>query len=145
MRSARSASGANSGNSASSSVLDASALLALLYQEPGSDRVADAVDQGAAISAVNLAEVVARLSDSGVQEAIIGSMLAPLEIEVFDFDIPAAYRTGVLRPVTRTAGLSLGDRACLALARHLGVPALTTDGSWAGVEDAVGVTVHVIR
>ena len=136
---------ANGANGASSSVLDASALLALLYREPGGDRVADALDQGAAISAVNLAEVVARLSDAGVQEAAIGSLLGPLRLAVFDFDIPAAFRTGLLRPLTRSAGLSLGDRACLALARHLGVPALTTDRSWERLQDAVGVRVQVLR
>ena len=136
---------ANGASGTSSSVLDASALIALLYGEPGGDRVADALDRGAAISTVNLAEVVGRLSDAGVQEAVIASLLAPLRLAVFDFDIPAAFHTGLLRPLTRAAGLSLGDRACLALAHHLGVPALTTDRNWEAVQNAVGVRVELLR
>ncbi len=127
----------------SSSVLDASALLALLQQEPGSQQVATAVTQGAAMSAVNLSEVVAKLSEAGLAASAIHAALDPLGLNIVDFDASLAYAAGLLRPVTRAAGLSLGDRACLALAEHLKVPALTTDRSWQTLP--VAVTLHKIR
>jgi PIN domain nuclease of toxin-antitoxin system len=64
---------------------------------------------------------------------------------VREHDLTAALAAGHLRPATRGAGLSLGDRSCLALARTLGLPALTADRSWLGVADAVGVRVEMIR
>jgi ribonuclease VapC len=127
----------------SSFVLDASALVALLNGEPGASRVAFAVAQGAAIGAINLAEVVTRFSHAGQSEPAIRAHIEPLDLEIVDFDEDLAYRTGMLRPVTRAAGLSLGDRACLALAGRLGLPALTTDRPWASL--AVGVTIELIR
>ncbi len=67
----------------------------------------------------------------------------PLELDVVDFDIKHAYRAGMLRPLTRHAGLSLGDRTCLALALQLNLPALTTDRAWEDI--LLNVTVQVIR
>jgi PIN domain nuclease of toxin-antitoxin system len=122
-------------------VLDASALLALLQDEPGSERVL-ATLPGALISAVNLSEVVAKLAEVGMPAATIQRSLR-LSIEVVPFDDELAVRTGLLRPVTRSAGLSLGDRACLALAASRSLPALTTDRAWNSV--ATGVDVVVIR
>ena len=127
----------------SSAVLDASALLALLGQEPGSMQVAAAISNGAAISAVNLAEVVAKLQERGASEAIIRATLLPLTFTIVTFDTDLAYATGLLRTSTRPAGLSFGDRACLALAQRLGVPALTTDRAWATL--SLPVAVIVIR
>ena len=127
----------------SSAVLDASAVLALVKAEPGWEEIADAVTAGAAISAVNLSEVVAKLAESGQTEAAIRAALGRLGLEVSDFDEEQAYRAGQLRPLTRAAGLSLGDRACLALAARLDLPALTTDRTWQGLP--VGVSVRVIR
>src|SRR6202007_388558 len=100
-------------------VLDASALLALLKAEKGSDRVIKAITEGAAISAVNLSEVIAKLNEGGMPEEAIHEALDVLELDVVDFDIKHAYRAGMLRPLTRHAGLSLGDRTCLALALQL--------------------------
>ncbi len=122
-------------------VLDASALLALLQDEPGSERVL-ATLPGALISAVNLSEVVAKLTETGMPAADIQRSLR-LSIEVVPFDDELAVRAGLLRPVTRSAGLSLGDRACLALAASRSLPALTTDRAWKSV--ATGVEVVVIR
>jgi ribonuclease VapC len=127
----------------SSSVLDASALLALLRGEPGSEQVRNAIAQGAAISAVNLSEVVAKLSDSGVPDAEIHQAIDPLRLETIPFDEELAYRAGLLRPLTRQLGLSLGDRACLALAERLGWPALTADQNWQRLQ--LGITVQLIR
>ena len=127
----------------SSWVLDTSALMALINQEPGAQQVAQSVRDGAAISAVNLCEVVAKLAEAGSVEADIRAVLATIPLEAVDFDAELAYRAGLLRPLTRHAGLSLGDRACLALAARLGLPALTGDRAWAGLQ--LGITVQVIR
>jgi ribonuclease VapC len=124
-------------------VLDASALLALLNGESGSEQVAGMIVEGAAISAVNLAEVVTKLSEIGMPEALIHEVLDSLGLEIIDFDFEQAYQVGLLRPLTRHAGLSLGDRACLALAKQLGLPALTTDRIWEHL--AIGVIVQIIR
>ncbi|KFD40741.1 twitching motility protein PilT [Peptococcaceae bacterium SCADC1_2_3] len=124
-------------------VLDASALLALLNDEPGGDLVAEAIKQMAVISAVNLSEVVAKLHDAGIPTHEIHEILEPLGIEIIDFNLELAYRTGMLRLATKKAGLSLGDRACLALAEQLGMPLLTADRSWK--ELRLSVDIHLIR
>jgi ribonuclease VapC len=125
------------------SVLDASALIALLHAEPGSEKVATAVAEGAAISTVNLAEVAGKLNDLGTPEAAIQDAINLLQLTVYDFTIELAYTAGRFRPLTKQAGLSLGDRACLALAHHLNLPALTTDRVWEGLP--VDVVVQVLR
>jgi ribonuclease VapC len=113
-------------------ILDASALLALLNGEPGAEQVASVLAK-ARISAVNLSEVVAKLSDYGMPEAEIREALGGLGLEVAPFGEAQAYAAGLLRGVTRARGLSLGDRAFLALAQDQGLPALTTDSGWAGL------------
>lgn len=123
-------------------VLDASALLALPQGEPGSEAVAKAVPD-VVISAVILSEVVAKLAEAGMPEAPLQAALSSIEMEIHSFDEAAAYRAGLLRTATRHLGLSLGDRACLALAQQLGLPVLTTDRVWERVE--VGVEVTVVR
>lgn len=126
-----------------SSVLDASALLAALKGEPGSDVVAAAIASGADICGVNLGEVVSKLCDGGMDGEAIRSTIALLGLNVIDFDESLAYAAGLLRPRTRQAGLSLGDRACLALAQRLGTEALTTDKRWASLN--LGIGVRIIR
>lgn len=123
-------------------VLDASALLAVLRTEPGWERV-EARLEGARIGAVNLSEVVAKLIDDGVPEAEIRLAIGRLELDVHAFDVQHAYLAGVLRGGTRGLGLSLGDRACLALAQSLGAPALTADRSWSRLD--LGIAIEVIR
>lgn len=122
----------------SEAVLDASALLALVRDEPGADDVTTLLDS-AVVSAVNLSEVVAKLADSGMPEAAIYATLEEVELSVVSFDRSHAYAAGYLRPMTRQAGLSFGDRACLALARQLGVPAITTDRRWLELDLDVAV------
>lgn len=129
-------------------VLDASALLAYLREEPGADVVAAAIADGAAISTVNLAEVFSRSADRGIDPAKLAAKLTEgglLDgaITVEPFTIADAIDTACLRPATRDAGLSLGDRACLALARRLDAPALTADAAWD--RTAHGVELHQIR
>ncbi|HKJ36010.1 MAG TPA: type II toxin-antitoxin system VapC family toxin [Solirubrobacterales bacterium] len=123
-------------------VLDASAMLALLQGEPGSERVADALAEGCAISVVNVAEVLSKLAEGGADPAEAGDRIEDLAdvLVVHPLDQRDVVEVARLRPTTRAAGLSLGDRACLALARRLGLPALTTDRAWAALElDAVRV------
>lgn len=122
--------------------IDASALLALLQNEPGADAV-DRALLGGVISAVNYSEVVAKLADRGVPGAQITSALADLGLEVIEFDLAMAVAAGLLRRETASVGLSLGDRACIASARHRSLPVLTADRLWATLD--LGVEVHVIR
>ena len=126
-----------------SSVLDASALLVLLKGEPGSDKVIDALKEGAAISAIYFSEVIARLNESIMTEEAIHEALDSLELDIVGFDTQNAYKAGMLRLVTKRAGLSLGDRACLALAQQLNLPAITADRVWEGL--VPDVVVQVIR
>jgi len=127
----------------SSTVLDASALLALLNQEEGSDLVAELVADGAAIGAVNLAEVATKLSQVGIPEEQIREIIDTLGLEIIPFDAEQVYRAALLVGPTRSVGLSLGDRACLALAAQVGVPAVTADRVWRQLE--LGVKVRVVR
>ena len=123
-------------------VLDASAILAMTSGEPGAERVKSVLAQSVATT-VNFAEVVGYLMRRGVSETATREMLIPLPICWAEFDEDLAYRAGILAPETRAAGLSLGDRACLALAQRLGAPALTADRAWRTVD--VGVAVEIIR
>jgi PIN domain nuclease of toxin-antitoxin system len=110
-------------------VLDASALLALINAEPGAQRV-EAVLPDAVMSAVNLSEVVAKLGDIGITEREAWEEAADLVPRIVAFDTDLARRAARLRPKTRALGLSLGDRACLALAELLTTPVLTADRTW---------------
>ena len=123
-------------------VLDASALLVLLNAEPGAEVVSQALPQGV-MSAVNLSEVVAKLAEAGMSEAAARQAIGGLAVEVVPFDNEQSYVAGMLRPLTMHLGLSLGDRACLALARLLGLPALTTDRPWAQLN--LGIEVEIVR
>ena len=126
----------------SSVVLDASALLALIFAERGGDIVAAALSS-AVMTSVNYSEVATRLYDQGMTQGEIQARLETFELEVVAFDREIALAAAALRPLTRHVGLSLGDRACLALAGHLGLPAMTADRPWAQLD--VGVPVQVIR
>ena len=127
----------------SSCVLDASALIALFHQEPGSDKVAQAIEEGAILSTVNLSEVASKLSELGIPDALIQTSINVLELTIFDFNAELAYKAGLLRLPTKGAGPSLGDRACLALAQHLHLPALTIDLAWKDL--LPDVTVQLVR
>ena len=126
----------------SSVVLDASALLALLNTELGQEEVERSIP-GAAISAVNLSEVVAKLTEAGMSEEAVRSALEDIEIDVHPFDRESAYRTGVLRTATKKLGLSLGDRACIALGGQLQRPVLTADRNWRDLK--LGLEIRLIR
>jgi len=125
-------------------VIDASAILALLLGEPGAQKVA-AVLADSVVTTINLSEVVGYYARNGASGAGIRTMLDALPCERVPFDEDLAYATGLLLPLTRSVGLSLGDRACLALAKQLDVPAITADQPWRDIAGAVGVTIDLIR
>lgn len=109
--------------------LDASALLCLFNQETGQERVRAAMAE-AVVSAVNYSEVVAKLVERGGAATAIRRAMDQLHLVVIDFDREQAIQAGALREATRGAGLSFGDRACLALAMSRGLTALTADRPW---------------
>jgi len=123
-------------------VLDASALLPFVNGEPGADKVAAVLGE-AMISAVNLAEVAAKLTLRGAAADRALGELTEAELEVVDFDRALALSTGALVAVTRDRGLSLGDRACLALARRENAAALTADSAWTKLN--IGIEIRFIR
>lgn len=125
-------------------VLDASAVLTLLYREPGHQVVAELVG-GSVISSVNWSEVTQKLAQRGVADpgGVAAGLLA-LGAEVVSFHRADAETAAALWPAGRALGLSLGDRACLAVARAVpGGVAVTADAAWADVD--AGVEVRVIR
>jgi len=123
-------------------VLDASAVLAVIHGEPGAETVSEAL-QDALILAVNYAEVISKLVERGATYEQADAAVQNLAIPVVDFDLALARRTGALRSATRSRGLSLADRACLALGEREQVPVLTGDRRWAGV--LPDVRVRLIR
>lgn len=123
-------------------VLDSSAILALLNGEAGADAVRKRLS-GAALSAVNLSEVVSTLADRGMPVELARSALLGLGIQVHPFDAEMAVAAGSLRTVTRALGLSLGDRACLALAQVMNRPVLTADRAWKRL--SLGIRIEVLR
>lgn len=125
-------------------VLDASAIIAMLKGEAGATRVAGAIAD-ARISSVNYAEVVSHFVHAGMPEREVDAMLDPLPMTVVAADQALARIAGRLRATTASAGLSLGDRFCLALAQRDGVPAWTSDRTWTTIAAAVAVEVVTIR
>lgn len=123
-------------------VLDASAVIAFLKREPGAARVAEAM-VGGAISSVNHAEVGTKAVNDGMDDRAVEVLLRGLPLVVHPFDAAQAADAALLRRATARSGLSLGDRACLALARALGASVLTADRPWADLD--VGVRIELIR
>lgn len=124
-------------------VLDASAILAVLFREPGSENLTDEVLGGALASTVNLAEVQASMVRRGIDPAEAWKRAVLPVSEIVPFMEDQARLAGTLVAQTRALGLSLGDRACLALALGLNVPVYTADKSWKKLN--LGIPVHVIR
>jgi PIN domain nuclease of toxin-antitoxin system len=125
-------------------LLDASAILALLFEEPGAEVVRAHLRTGI-VGAANLAKVLAKLSDHGLPVQEAARAVAILGLDVAPMTDKQARSSAAMRASTRAAGLSLGDRACLALARELDARALTADCDRANIAEAVGVAVQVIR
>jgi PIN domain nuclease of toxin-antitoxin system len=123
-------------------VLDASAVLAVYFDEPGADQV-QAILPGARLSSVNYTEVIGKLLDRG--DALNGALrkLAAMGFHIVAHDAPLARLAGELRPLTRQLGLSLADRACLALAERERLPVLTADRKWSMLD--IGIDIRLIR
>ena len=129
-------------------ILDASALLAYLHDEPGADEVENALNQGSYISIINWAEVLSKIADLGEdpqeivqhfeEEGLLGSSL-----DILEFTKEDALTVARLRPVTRSFGLSFGDRACIALGQRLNLPILTSDRSWTNLN--LNIQINLIR
>ena len=126
----------------SSVVLDSSALLAFIHGEPGGEVVAGVVGE-ALISSVNLAEVVTKLVERTGSLDLARAALGMANVDVIDFDGLQAEQAGALVTLTRSRGLSLGDRACLTLAAREAAPVLTADRIWATLK--LDVEVRLIR
>ena len=129
--------------SAEPPVLDASAALAYLRREEGFAVVREALSEGVVISTVNLAEVHSTVTDRVIDAAAALARMTAMGMQVVPFEEQDARLVGELRPQTRALGLSLADRACLALGLRLGRPVLATDRTLAGAD--VGVDVVLIR
>ena len=127
------------------SVLDASALMAHLHSEPGAQVVGEALTRRSAINVVNWAEVLPKLAERGEDPDVAaaemrGAALIGELVTIEPLSEADCVEVARLRPLTKPQGLSLADRACLALATRLGVPALTTDHSWAEADVEAKVT-----
>lgn len=123
-------------------VLDSSAVLAVINGEAGAESVEDVL-AGGSIGAANFSEVLSKLVDRGHDDGAAAAVLDALPLTVLPMDAAQARRAGLLRRRTRALGLSLGDRACLALAVETGLPVVTADRAWAQLD--LGVEVTVIR
>lgn len=123
-------------------VVDASAVLAVLQDEVGAARAASHLATGL-LSTVNVIEIVSRLIDAGAPPGVARRVVGGLQLGIVPLDAAMALEAGVLRATTRARGLSLGDRACIATARVLGLPVLTADRAWAELD--LGVEVVLIR
>jgi PIN domain nuclease of toxin-antitoxin system len=123
-------------------VFDSSAILAFLFEEPGGDRVAERL-RGGFLSSVNHCEVIERMLDRGQSIAGARANLARLQLEIVPFDAAQAERAAELRASTMPFGLSLGDRACIALAERLAATVMTADRQWG--KAALPVEIEVIR
>ncbi len=123
-------------------VLDASAVLALLKREPGAERVRAVLDR-AILGAVNVAEVHSKLVDLGLTRDAAEARIRFLGCTIFAFNENQAIEAGSLVAQTRSFGLSLGDRACLALAIERKATVYTTDRIWKSLN--LGIEIEVIR
>jgi ribonuclease VapC len=126
-------------------VIDTSAIMAYLNAEKGADTSEGWLDQGAAISALCIQETMANLVRKDVDRESALEMIEALGLATHPLDFALAVEGGVLIAVTQSKGLSDGDRACLSLARKLGLPAVTADRVWAEIADEVGVEVVLVR
>jgi PIN domain nuclease of toxin-antitoxin system len=123
-------------------VLDSSALIALVRRERGWEKVDVALDRSV-ICAVNLAESLAKLVHEGGEPRLTERLLQDLKLEVLPFDEELAWASRDLCPLAWTHGISFADRACMALARHLRLQALTGDAKWKELD--VGIQVKLFR
>jgi ribonuclease VapC len=127
-------------------VLDASAILACLNDEPGGHEIATLTREAhCLVSTVNWSEVLTRLLDWGLTNDEAYEAATSIDIQIISFDVPLARRCAEYRAATRIKGLSLGDRACLALAERAGVPVYTADRPWLDLAVPLNLDIRCIR
>jgi PIN domain nuclease of toxin-antitoxin system len=127
-------------------VLDASAVIAFLQDEPGANVVALALQaDDCVVTAANHAEIIAKAIDRGADFESITSILADLDYRVVDITAADGVSAGRMRPLTRSIGLSLGDRLCIATAKRLGAKILTADRPWLTVTASLELDIRCIR
>lgn len=126
----------------SGAVIDSSAVLAVINAELGAEKAVGWLD-GALLSAVNHAEVMTKLVELGLDRNLARSTVSKIGIRIVDYDADLADRTGELRIKTRHLGLSLGDRACLALAEREKAIVVTADRKWGQLK--LGLEIQLIR
>jgi PIN domain nuclease of toxin-antitoxin system len=134
----------NPGDKGQNSLLDTSALIALLKKEPGHEVIADII-AGSSISSVNLSEFIAVLTRSGVSESDIDEIITDLMPQIIPFCENISIKTGKLSKLTQEYGLSLGDRACIATGDYYKMVIYTTDKIWAKLNNVVSTEIIVIR
>jgi ribonuclease VapC len=125
-------------------VLDTSAIIAALMDETGSDLVFDRSD-GSLVSTANLAEVFGYAARRQISSQLVDTFLSDTGIDVVPLSRSEAVLAGKFIAMTRPAGLSLGDRCCLALAKTRNLPTLTADRPWLAFAEALGVEIELIR
>lgn len=123
-------------------VLDASAVLAFLLQEPGGEQIGRILTRSI-LTSVNSAEVATRLAEAAMPADEIEETINSLNCWIAPVSADVGLQAGLMRLSTRHKGLSLGDRVCLAFARHEGLPVYTADRPWADLD--VGVDIRLIR
>jgi ribonuclease VapC len=124
-------------------ILDSTALIALVSLETGSQRIVELLENSA-VSAVNLAETANKLLEKGFSVAQVRESLAKLELKVENWSEDMAYRSAEFTRFNKSHGLSLGDRACLTLAKQLHATAVTSDRAWRRVP-SLGVPIMIFR
>lgn len=123
-------------------MIDTSVVLAFLFDEPGGREAFDTIDRGL-MSSVNLSEVLTKCIENSANADFAEAQVMRLGVTVVPFNTEDAMTAAKLRPLTRNRGLSMGDRACLALALRYNLPVLTADRPWAELD--VGVDIRLIR
>jgi PIN domain nuclease of toxin-antitoxin system len=123
-------------------VLDTSAVIAFLRKEPGGDLISPML-RGAWLSAVNYCEIIGKAKDIQIDSGVAASTLARLGLQTVPFEETHALAAAALREPTRSLGLSLADRACLALGQLLNCPVFTADRRWK--DAATGIDIRLIR
>lgn len=125
-------------------VVDASAVMALMLGEPGAEQVM-AMIRRSLMSTVNVSECCARGVERGASADAVLAIIRGYEVRVEPFDLEDALAAAQLRAPTRAVGASLGDRACLALARRYALPVMTSDRRLAEIDSALGIDIRLIR
>ena len=126
-------------------MLDTAAILAYLVQETGAERIEGMIEDGAAVSTVIVQETMSKLVQLGLPREAAEEAIVSVGLNVHDVTFALAIEAGTMFPLTKPFGLSLSDRACLALGRTLNVPVATADKQWSKAANELGVRVEQFR